>query len=635
MKRDGVGIPLLARKASLGVKLGVILTVAGFLGFAGILALLMMIITPSFSQLETTAVEGHIDRTRAALEEYASKVEIAVKDYGVWDDSYSYMYNGGARFEETVFSVLAFTNLDINGMAYVDNNGRIIYTRYVDLGAQADDLDRKKAFDSLIVSKSVRDLAAQHESSHFYARFGDSVVAVGIAKVLRSDGTGTSPGFVVMARQISSEQLSNLIQLKAQFGLGRAHQETAVRERARTLDIAVDIDGLNHIHIANANFVVQRDFMLLGQRMLMWMMIGTAVLLVIVLLVLRLMIGRLVIRPLANVEGHMHEVSASGNLKLLPDPVRGDEIGSLVRSFNAMLAQLKDLREQVEIQSFKLGRSESAIGMMHNVRNGLNPISVIVSQNMTNEPVIPLEDANRALAELSRDETPPVRRQKLAAFMLAALEMQRSQSEKRREDMVSARECLNNVLEIIGHQQALAHERVETEPCDILPVIQQNAALARYAKTGAVEFVCPDAGEMVEANRILLSQVIGNLFSNAIESISNAGRDQGRISVMFDRFTRPDGDVVEIRITDNGEGFDQQKSQQLFRRGFSSRTEKTGGLGLHWCANSINAMQGTLTLVSPGPDQGATATITLRAAGSGNQATDGVDVSADTPAAAA
>lgn len=635
MTRPWLRMPRLVQQTSLGVKLGAIITLAGILGFAGIIALLMMVITPSFNQLETKAVEGHIDRTRAALAEYASKVEIAVKDYGVWDDSYKYMYHGGDLFEEQVFSVLAFTNLDINGMAYVSNDGRIVYSRYVDLAAQGDDPDRKTVFDNLIVSKSVMDLARKTESANFYARFGDSVVAVGIAKVLRSDGSGNSPGFVVMARQISSEQLSNLIQLKAEFGLGRAHQPTAVRERPRTLDIAVDIDGLNHIHIANANFAVRRDFTLLGQRMLMLTVVGTAVLLALMLLVLRRMIGRLVIQPLANVEQHMQGVSASGNLKLLPDPVRGDEIGSLVRSFNAMLAQLKDLREQVEIQSFKLGRSESAIGMMHNVRNGLNPISVIVSQGMEGGSVIPVDDANRALSELSRDDTPPVRRQKLAAFLLAALEMQREQTEKRREDMISARDCLNNVLEIIGQQQALAHERIETDACDVLSVIQQNAALARYATTGPVEFVCPQEGEMVEANRILLSQVVGNLFSNAIESISNSGREQGRITVAIDRFSRPDGDMVEIRITDNGEGFDQQKSQQLFRRGYSSRTQKTGGLGLHWCANSINAMHGTLTLVSPGQDQGATATITLRAAPARDQAADDAVAAGSSTAAAA
>ncbi|MDE8420522.1 HAMP domain-containing protein, partial [Klebsiella pneumoniae] len=79
---------------------------------------------------------------------------------------------------------------------------------------------------------------------------------------------------------------------------------------------------------------------------------------------------------------HMQMVRSSGTLGLLPDEARRDEIGSLGKSFNAMLQQLKDLREQLEVQSFALGKSESAVAVMHNVRNALNPISTILSQGM-------------------------------------------------------------------------------------------------------------------------------------------------------------------------------------------------------------------------------------------------------------
>lgn len=609
-------LPARLARTRLHTKLAAILTCVGLVGFGAIVLLLSAIITPSFSRLEQQAVEGHIDRTHAALEEYASKVEIAVKDYGVWDDSYAYMYapQDGAKFIEAVFSVLAFTNLDINGMAYIDKAGAIVHSRYVDLEAQADDAARRPDFDALIRSQAVARLIAAQESGHFYARLGDRVVAVGIARVFKSDGSGTSPGFVVMARQITSEQLSKLIQLNAKFGLGRAHQPTAVRARDTTLDIAVDIDGLNRVHIANANFVVARDFTLLGRRMLLFSAIGTAVLIAVILLALRHIIGRLVITPLARVERHMQGVTASGHLHPLVEAPRQDEIGALVGSFNTMLVQLKDLREQVEIQSFRLGQSESAIGVMHNVRNGLNPINVIVSQGISATPVVPTEDIARALGELARDDIAPVRRQKLAAFLTAAMEADRGEATRRRDDMTTARDCLNNVLEIIGQQQAMAHERIDTQACDIVEVLQSNAALARYATTGPVEFDCPDTTMAVEANRILLSQVVGNLFANAIESITAAGRSGGHIGVTLGRVDRADGPAVEIRIHDNGEGFDPALGQKMFQRGFSSRKQKAGGLGLHWCANSINAMQGTLALVSAGEGQGATAIITLRAA---------------------
>ena len=77
---------------------------------------------------------------------------------------------------------------------------------------------------------------------------------------------------------------------------------------------------------------------------------------------------------------------------------------------------------------------------------------------------------------------------------------------------------------------------------------------------------------------------------------------------------RETGGSVEIRIRDDGEGFDAVTGGQLFQRGFSTRSHKSGGLGLHWCANSMNAMEGSLRLQSAGRGQGAVAILCLKAA---------------------
>jgi sensor histidine kinase regulating citrate/malate metabolism len=74
------------------------------------------------------------------------------------------------------------------------------------------------------------------------------------------------------------------------------------------------------------------------------------------------------------------------------------------------------------------------------------------------------------------------------------------------------------------------------------------------------------------------------------------------------------GEAIEVLITDSGEGFDPEVGRELFQRGFSTRAHKSGGLGLHWCANSMVAMEGALRLESEGRGRGATAILTLRAA---------------------
>ena len=69
---------------SLGARLVLILTMVGVGAALAITLLLATIITPSFNQLETKAVDAQVERTHAALAEYGSKLESAVRDYGDW-----------------------------------------------------------------------------------------------------------------------------------------------------------------------------------------------------------------------------------------------------------------------------------------------------------------------------------------------------------------------------------------------------------------------------------------------------------------------------------------------------------------------------------------------------------------------
>ncbi|MCW3836270.1 CHASE4 domain-containing protein [Sphingomonas canadensis] len=611
---DEAAAPRRGRRLSprtLGAKLVLILTGVGLMGAIALTGFLFLVITPSFNQLEQGAVTGHVDRTHAVLGEFATKVEQTVRDYGDWNDSYEYMAHQTKAFEEDSFSTLAMVNLGVNGMAYVGNDRKIVIARWIDLDTQADIAPLRERLTQAIGGIDLaRTLKKGESSASFYLRLGDQLAAVGVAQVRRSDGTGDPRGYVVMARTIGSEQLSTLLQLKSRIDLSNPLADVTVTRHDRTIDIAVPIRGPDNRPVATADYSVARDLSLLGTRMLGLAVVGSVVLLALVLWVLRLVISRMVIRPLHRVEKHMGVVRQSGGLGLLTEEPRRDEIGSLVTSFNSMLRQLKDLREQLEVQSFTLGRSESAVAVMHNVRNALNPISTVLSQGLATPPVLDQAMLDRAFGELLRDDVPLVRRQKLVAFAAAATQAIGEEREERRRQMEIGREALHNVLEIIGKQQEAAHERPQLESCDISELVARNATIARYSGECSIGVSFPSRPHWALANRIILSQVIGNLFSNAAEAIAAAGRGTGTITVSVHEL----GDRVELVIRDDGEGFDPESAPTLFQRGFSTREHKSGGLGLHWCANSMVAMEGSLQLLSEGKGTGARAVLTLKAA---------------------
>ena len=600
-------IGALRNPTSLGAKLVLILTAVGIAGSIAITLLLASVITPSFNQLEAKSVDAHVERTRAALGEYASKVATAVKDYGDWNASYDYMAHQTAAFEQESFSPLAMTNLDVNGMAYVANDGHIVIARWRDQGGNADNPVMRQAFIDQIGRTDFRHLLKGNPRPHFFVRLGSVIAAVGVAEVHRSDGTGAPRGLVLMARQITSGKLFELLRLDARLDLDHASDAAVITPASSTMSIAVPIVGADGHAVASAAFSVPRDVSTLGRRMLLLAVAGSTFLLLIVLLVLRRMITRQVLRPLARVETHMQAVRASGSLGPLDEEKRQDEIGSLGRSFNSMLRQLKDLREQVEVQSFALGRSESAVAVMHNVRNALNPISTILSQGIAQPPPIDRAILDRAIAELAKDDLPEPRRAKLLAFVTAAVEAETRDREERRHQLQIGREAMSHVLDIIGGQQEAAHERPALAACDVTDIIAKNATIARYSGEVSIAFSFPSRPCHVMASRVILSQVIGNIFSNAAEAIAATGSHSGTINVTIDE---ADG-RARIAIRDDGEGFAPDRTPELFQRGYSTRAHKSGGLGLHWCANSMGAMQGGLRLESEGKGRGAVAILTL------------------------
>lgn len=590
------------RPTSLGAKLVLIMTVVALCGTVAITVLLASIITPSFTKLEDAAIAGQVERTRAMLSRYAADVQAEARHHrdatGV----------GGGQRGSGSKATPAARPFVADGIAEITAEGRIDRTGW---NGPAGSSLRGQWVELLGRTDFARVLAGRR-SARFYARLGDSVAAVGIARMGGAARTDPVQGYVAIARVITARQLSETLGVEAAIDLGSGNTAAATFRGSRAA-IIVPMTGADGRVVATTRFDVPDNVARLSRRVLVLAVAGSILLLLLVLIVLRRLIAQLVLRPLLRIENHMRRVRASGSLALLDEDERRDEIGSLGRNFNAMLQQLKDLREQIGVQSFDLGRSESAVAVMHNVRNALNPISTILSREIAQVPPIDRATLDRAIEELARGDVSDERRQKLAAFVTAAVDADAANRDSTRHELSIGREAMGHVLEIIGQQQQAAHERPALEICDVTAIIARNATIVRYLDGASIAFGFPAGPNLVMANRLILSQVIGNLFANAAESIVARGTGSGSIVTAIEQV---DGRVT-IEIRDDGEGITPEVAATLFHRGFSTRAHKSGGLGLHWCANSVNAMQGSLRLESEGPGQGAVAILTLLAPDAG------------------
>lgn len=567
-------------------------------------------IRPAFEGLERRGVEQQAAQAQALIRASLTSIENATKDYAVWDGSYDYVATGDSAFEAETLTTLALVNAGVNAIAYVRFNGEVLHSAYVNLESQTDEPDRNVAFARAVASGHVLSQARDRTSFVEFIELDGRVLAVAVAQVVRSDATGVPLGYIVMATEFTGASASAALQIASSVSTDIA--PASVISTRDVWQVVVPIAAPNGASVGSLAFEAPRDTSTLGANTIFYALLSSTLVIASMLFVVFVVTRFLVVSRLAGIDAHMRQIARDGVLSpLRSDPSR-DEIGALGHSFNLMLADLKDLREQLDVQSFELGKSESAAGAMHNVRNSLNLVTVILSQAISEHTTVSAHHVTQAIGELSTDDTARERRDRLATFLSAAFEDFERRGTVRRESFLIAKTSLAEALEILRLQGDDIQQEIPLEQFDVLDVVKRCALLARFTAWREVTIDIPEHGMMVRANQLLTSQVIGNLLTNAIEAIAAADRRPGCLRVSFARIDERGAAASRITIDDNGAGFEPAIAARLFERGYSSKRARTGGLGLHWCANTIRAMGGTLSLESDGPGSGARASVVLQ-----------------------
>jgi signal transduction histidine kinase len=115
----------------------------------------------------------------------------------------------------------------------------------------------------------------------------------------------------------------------------------------------------------------------------------------------------------------------------------------------------------------------------------------------------------------------------------------------------------------------------------------------------------------VHADRDLLRRILINLVVNAL-------RHSGSPDVTVSAVSRPATGTIELSVIDRGHGIPREQQDRVFerfaafRRSPADEPASDSGLGLPFCKLAVEAMGGTITLLST-PGQGTTVTLTLAA----------------------
>ena len=162
---------------------------------------------------------------------------------------------------------------------------------------------------------------------------------------------------------------------------------------------------------------------------------------------------------------------------------------------------------------------------------------------------------------------------------------------------------------------------LQKEIVDVRAVVESAVESTAPLVEGArhrLSVTLPDGPVAIEADAVRMSQVIGNLLTNAAKYTAPGGRIA--LDVALD--PAPEGDAVVIAVADDGIGIPAEALGavfEMFTQVAKNIDRANGGLGigLSLVKKLVELHGGTVRAASPGPGQGSTFTIRLPLAAQG------------------
>ena len=292
-----------------------------------------------------------------------------------------------------------------------------------------------------------------------------------------------------------------------------------------------------------------------------------------------------------------------------------DEFSRLSRATNQMMADLAASRKKLLEQSYYSGMADMVSGTLHNLRNALAPIVIELETQKQVVDELKLGRMIQACDELKSEALGAGRQADLLEFLTLSLNRLTANLRDMSETMALTRNKVEVVEKVLNQHSHLARMERPLEPIALVELVQDCLGLVQQASLTRIPVLIDESvaaiGTIV-SQRIVLVQVLANLVNNGLESIDRSGVADGRIVIEATESDHGDGRQVHVTVSDSGEGIAPEMLERIFERGISAK-DGGGGLGLHWCANATASLSGRLYAESPGPGQGATLHLIIKA----------------------
>ena len=320
------------------------------------------------------------------------------------------------------------------------------------------------------------------------------------------------------------------------------------------------------------------------------------------------MLQSVIVNPVVRLIKHIVDIKHPGKKVHSSLLSRKDEIGKLANEFSHMCRRIQNAQVKLVEKSYLSGVAEMSSGILHNVRNALSPITTRIERIKGQFKTVPLDNLEQAQTELQSGSLEPERRRDLMRFVDLTFQDVLTNLNEMVSGLDDLSEQVFQIEDMLNIQRTFGREEKPVEFVD--PIELLNKALDLIPEHIRNECRITIDSKIKKLDSVPVEpttfvQILQNLLINAAESLERQKPLYRKIRIQADTECIEDKPMLHWTIRDNGAGIPEDKIQQIFERGASSKQQGLTGIGLHWCANTLTAMRGRIWAESAGVHRGA------------------------------
>lgn len=324
------------------------------------------IIMANFVDLENQNMQQNVQRALNALSNEISDLDSFAHDWASWDDTYIFIQNNNSEYASSNLVDETFAHSNIDVMIYMDSSGKIIAEKAFDLENKKE-IPVPNALNEYVLSNSSSLNNSNVNNTSGIIMLPESPMLIVSRPILTSDEEGPAKGTLIMGRYLNQVEIKRLGEITKlpitisqindsnaninsngtnySFGSTPIYVNSLSEDIVRGSSILKDINGKP---VLTLKIDMPRDIYNQGLEGLLYSFASILIVGIVFGVVILLYLDKFVLSRLTKLSMKVNKIGNEDLSTRIPVK-RDDELSSLAKSINNMLAALEKSQHELEI----------------------------------------------------------------------------------------------------------------------------------------------------------------------------------------------------------------------------------------------------------------------------------------------